>query len=81
MNREYRRVNRMFHLDPPNTDSRGWYFEIRDGLPRGPYRSLALAGMALEAYLSRLENTQHSDRSRAVSVHGENTECWEAITT
>ena len=64
MSQSYLRTSRMFHLDNPQTGNRGWYFEVRDGQPRGPYVSLALASMALRTYLYGLEKSS-PDRERA----------------
>jgi hypothetical protein len=80
MNHKYIRVNRMFHLDKPQTGNRGWYFEVRDGLPRGPYASLALASMALRTYLYGLEKSQ-PDRERVVEAWGERVSRLEARIT
>lgn len=66
MKQSYLRVNRMFHLDNPQTGYRGWYFEVRDDSPRGPYASLKLADIALEMYLNGVAKTQQSGPSRAV---------------
>ncbi len=81
MNQEYRRANRMFHLDYPTTGNRGWYFEVRDGQPRGAYASLKLAGMALQVYLSRLEKTHRLGHSRVVDMRDVDTQCQETQTT
>ena len=80
MNHKYIRVNRMFHLDKPQTGNRGWYFEVRDGQPRGPYVSLALASMALRTYLYGLEKSQ-PDRERVVEAWGERVSRLEARNT
>lgn len=70
MKQTYLRSNRMFYLDNLQTGMRGWYFEVRDDQPRGPYVSLALASMALRVYLSVLEQSQPW-RERAVEARVE----------
>lgn len=60
----YLRANRMFHLDDPQSNCQGWYFEIRDGKPRGSYITLGLAYMALRLYLREVEKTQLSRHER-----------------
>lgn len=68
MGKTYLRVNRMFHVDNPQTGYRGWYFEVRDDQPQGPYPSLKLAGIALQSYLNGLAKIQHSGHSRAMDM-------------
>lgn len=51
MTRSYFHVNRVFHVDTPQDNRGGWYFEVRDGPPHGPYAFQVLAEMALAAYL------------------------------
>ena len=35
MTRSYFHTNRLFHLYSPQGGGRGWYFEVREGAPRG----------------------------------------------
>lgn len=81
MKQSYLRVNRMFHLDNPHTGYRGWYFEVRDGSPRGPYASLKLADIALEMYLNSVAKTQDSGPRRAIDVRIERLAGLQARTT
>lgn len=62
MSCSYFHVNRVFHVDAPQDNCGGWYFEVRDGTPHGPYASRALAEMALEGYLSDPGQTPHARR-------------------
>lgn len=60
MTRSYFHTNRLFHMDSPQGGGRGWYFEVREGTPRGPYATRELAGMALGAYVGRLQGTRRT---------------------
>ncbi|MFZ5619723.1 MAG: DUF6316 family protein [Pseudomonadota bacterium] len=60
MSRSHFRVDRIFHVDAPQSNRSGWYFEVSDGSSHGPYTTRALAGMALVAYLRDPEQTRRS---------------------
>lgn len=45
---------RMFHVDDPRGSAGGWYFEIRESAPRGPFASPVLATISLTDYLCRM---------------------------
>lgn len=50
MNRTRYRGSRVFHVDEPRGSRGGWYVEVRDGAPRGPYATRGLAERALAEY-------------------------------
>ena len=58
MTRSYFHVNRVFHVDTPKDNRAGWYFEVRDGPPHGPYAFRVLAEMALAGYLGNPGRTR-----------------------
>lgn len=60
MKRAYFHSNRFFYADSPQGGGRGWYFEVREGAPRGPYASRELAGMALGAYVGRMRDARRA---------------------
>ncbi|MFZ5619704.1 MAG: DUF6316 family protein [Pseudomonadota bacterium] len=51
MSRSRFRDQRVFHVDIPGGEAGGWYFEVREGSPRGPYATRRLAELALADYL------------------------------
>ncbi len=61
MTRSRFRDQRVFHVDDPAGQAGGWYFEVRDGPPRGPYATQGLAGRALADFL---EGREASPRPR-----------------
>lgn len=48
------RDQRVFHVDDTAGEADGWYFEVREGLPHGPYATRSLAEEALADYLEEL---------------------------
>lgn len=60
MSRSYFHVHRVFHVDTRQGNHGGWYFEVRDGLPHGPYGSRMLAEIALEGYLDDMKSNIHT---------------------
>lgn len=53
--------NRAFHVDEPQGNHGGWYVEIRDGVPRGPFAMRELAERALAEYTAvRRDHTLRS---------------------
>lgn len=67
MSRAQFRDQRVFHVDSPAGGAGGWYFEVREGLPRGPYATRSLAEEALADYLEELNA---SSRSREADAAG-----------
>jgi len=51
------RDQRVFHVDDPAGAAAGWYFEVREGPPHGPYRTRELADAALADYLDGRERS------------------------
>ncbi len=51
MSRARFRDDRVFHVDDPWGEVAGWYFEVREGQPCGPFASRRLAESALTDYL------------------------------
>jgi len=70
MSRSHFQVDRIFHVDAPQSNRSGWYFEVRGGSSCGPYATRVLAGMALAGYLRDPEQMR---RSRG--VHRWDTTC------
>ncbi|MCG2599680.1 MAG: DUF6316 family protein [Achromobacter sp.] len=60
MSRSRFRDQRVFHIYDPAGEAAGWYFEVREGPPHGPYRTRELAVAALADYLN--EHKQSSRR-------------------
>ena len=51
MSRSRFRDQRVFHVDDPEGQADGWYFEVREGLAHGPYLTRRLAEQALADFL------------------------------
>jgi hypothetical protein len=64
MNRSIYRGGRVFHVDDPRGDRGGWYFEVRDADPRGPFATRRLAEVALAESLSRMPDRPRSQDSK-----------------
>ena len=47
MSRSRFRDQRVFHVDDPEGQAGGWYFEVREGSSHGPYLTRSLAEQAL----------------------------------
>ena len=58
MTQSYFHTDRIFHIDSPQGNHRGWYFETRDDMPHGPYMTVTLAEIALATYLGGFANAQ-----------------------
>lgn len=51
MSRSRFRDQRVFHVDDPEGQAGGWYFEVREGPSHGPYLTRSLAEQALADFL------------------------------
>lgn len=64
MSRADFRNHRVFYVGDPIGQTDGWYFEVRDGDPRGPYATRSMAEQALADYLGGAnEHNEGSDAS------------------
>ena len=61
MNRSRFRDQRVFHIDDPAGEAAGWYFEVREGPPPGPYLTRQLAAAALADYLNERERSSRRE--------------------
>lgn len=61
MNRSRFRDQRVFHVDDPAGEAGGWYFEVREGPPHGPYLTRQLAAAALADYLNERERSSRRE--------------------
>lgn len=66
MSRARFRDQRVFHVDDPAGEARGWYFEVREGAAHGPYLTRSLAEQALAGFLDSRDTS-----SRAQDEGGE----------
>lgn len=57
MNRTVYRSERVFHVDDPDGDCGGWFFEVRGTDPQGPFATRRLAEIALAECLPNLPDT------------------------
>lgn len=49
---------RIFHVDDPNGKAAGWYIEVRDDYPQGPFLSRRMAEVMLVHYIGALQKTR-----------------------
>ena len=59
MSRSRFRDQRVFHIDDPAGEAAGWYFEVREGSPHGPYLTRRLAEQALADFLDGPDAFSH----------------------
>lgn len=59
MNRARFRDHRVFHVEDPAGQAGGWYFEVREGPPHGPFVTRILAEQALMDYLDGAQEADH----------------------
>lgn len=52
MTKAHFHTDRLFYQTNEDGALAGWYFETREGTPRGPFTSREEARMALDAYLA-----------------------------
>lgn len=67
MSRSRFRDQRVFHVDDPAGDAGGWYFEVRDGPPQGPYLTRDLAEHALTEYTGEVSEAQEDEAEQPVA--------------
>lgn len=67
MNRARFRDGRVFHVDEPHGEAGGWYFEVRDGPPQGPYLTRDLAEHALTEYTGEVSEAQEDEAEQPVA--------------
>lgn len=56
------RDHRLFHVDDPNGKAAGWYFEVRNGSPQGPFATRRFAEIVLAHYIDAARKI-HPSRS------------------
>ena len=70
MTRTVYRSERVFHVNDPDSDCGGWFFEVRGSDPQGPFATRRLAEISLAEDLPQMPDTPRSQNSKETEGEG-----------